>query len=77
MSLQSLPVYPRQTKTCDSTTVCLYLLAYSWMAHYLTSEASGNVPVRATNRDKCVAGVVNWLRAYQRQLGGEFCLAIY
>lgn len=47
------------------------------MAHYLTSEASGNFPIGATNRDKCVAEAVTWLRAERRQPEGKLSLAIY
>lgn len=47
------------------------------MAHYLTSEASGNFPICVSNRDKCGAEVANWLTAHQRQPQEKFCLAIY
>ena len=44
-----------------------YLLMCSWMAHHLTSEASGNFPICVSNRDKCQAEVANRLIAHQRQ----------
>lgn len=41
----------------------------SWMEYYLTSEASGNFPIGATNRDKCVAGAVTGREPTKGSLG--------
>lgn len=39
------------------------------MAYYLTSEASGNFPIGAANRDKCVAGAITGRKPTKGSLG--------